>query len=141
MGDLTSRLAAIQSNLAMVTKGIDREKVALAETILCVRGSYANAGDDRFKILRKAIDDISAGCPILVTRYLGTKNYERWHGQGIECTYGMGPSHGSVIFGIELRTNIRQRLACGHLTDEEKEAALYYLVALSDIQDCKEVKP
>ena len=102
----------------------------LAESVIEVRGSYDKAGDDRVHALQKAIDDLATGATSLKKTYFGTKQYAHWHGQFIECSYGMGPAHGSVIFSIGIRRSELGR----DLTEPEIEAALYYLRNLQRIQ-------
>lgn len=110
--------------------GIDLDALKLAESVIEVRGTFDKAGDDRAHALQKAIDDLANGGQSLKKAYVGTKSYDRWHGQYIECGYGMGPSHGSVIFSIGIRRSELGR----DLTEAEIEAALYYLRNLQKIQ-------
>ncbi|MEE3504877.1 hypothetical protein QN399_01120 [Pseudomonas sp. 10C3] len=116
--------------------GIDLDALKLAESVLEVRGSYDKAGDDRSRALQKAIDDLATGAQSLRKAYVGTKSYAHWHGQFIECSYGMGPSHGSVIFSIGIRRSQLGR----DLTEPEIEAALYYLRSLQRIQSAETPK-
>jgi hypothetical protein len=116
--------------IAAFADGIDVDVLKTAESVIEVRGSYDKAGDDRAYVLQKAIDDLAHGANTLKKSYFGTKQYAHWHGQFVECGYGMGPSHGHVIFSIGIRRNELGR----DLTEVEIEAALYYLRNLQRIQ-------
>lgn len=125
-----TELAEANRLIAASADGIDIEVLRLAESVLEVRGSFEKAGEDRGRALQKAIDDLANGAVLLKKQYVGTKQYAHWHGQFIECGYGMGPSHGSVIFSIGIRRSELGR----DLTEAEIEAALYYLRNLQRIQ-------
>jgi hypothetical protein len=130
------RLANERINL--VSTGLDEEKLLLAEHVLEVDGLYSKAGDERVTALEKAKTQILAGGGRLQHEYQGTKSYDRWHGQWIECSYGMGPRHGGVIFRIGLAQPVRKREQQPLLTDDEIEACLYYLNNLERIQEARE---
>ena len=130
LGSLKTELAETKRLIAASADGIDIEVLKLAESVIEVRGSYDKAGDDRDRALQKAIDDLATGATGLKKAYFGTKQYAHWHGQFIECSYGMGPSHGSVIFSIGICRSELGR----DLTEPEIEAALYYLRNLQRIQ-------
>ncbi|PYY71211.1 hypothetical protein CRX42_07280 [Pseudomonas jessenii] len=123
-------LADANRLIAASADGIDVGVLKLAESVIEVRGSYDKAGDDRAYAVQKAIDDLANGAKNLKKAYVGTKQYAHWHGQFVECSYGMGPSHGSVIFSIGIRRSELGR----DLTDGEIEASLYYLRNLQRIQ-------
>lgn len=133
--ELTGEIVAHRTILARSEAGLDLEKITLAETFLSV-GDYSRAGDERNTPRQDAIKwfagtlDTRGGYDDLRHAYFGTKSYDRWHGQAITCSYGMGPRHGSVIFRIGLSEEARKR----DLTDDEREAAIYYLVNLEAIQ-------
>ena len=104
---------------------IDLEKVRVAEKILSVGGNPYGKTDDVIKfgyktIAEQAIIDIADGCPHLKRRYFGNKRYEGFY-QGCDCEYGYGPRHGSIVDRIELRNTQKE------LSDEEKDACIYYL--------------
>ena len=130
LGELKAELAEAIRLIKASADGIDIEVLRLAESVLEVRGAFEKAGDDRTYAVQKAIDDLASGAPNLKKAYVGTKQYDRWHGQFVECSYGMGPSHGSVIFSIGIRRSELGR----DLTEAEIEAALYYLRNLQRIQ-------
>lgn len=136
MEGLESTLAHIKRQIELIGSGIDRDAVTLAETLIVVRGSLEHSGQDGPHMLREAIADVADYCPRLQKEYLGTKDYDRWHGQGISGPYGYGPKHGTVIFSIGLSQSLRNRLRDGgFIHPQEREAMLYYLVCLKQIQD------
>jgi len=130
LSGLNKDLAETNRLISASADGIDLDALKLAESVLEVRGSYDKAGDDRAFALQKAVDDLANGATNLKKAYVGTKQYAQWHGQFVECSYGMGPSHGSVIFSIGIRRSELGR----DLSESEIEASLYYLRNLQRIQ-------
>lgn len=128
--ELKNELSETKRLIAASAEGIDLDTLKLAESVIEVRGTYDKAGDDRARALQKAIDDLANGATSLKKSYVGTKQYAHWHGQLVEHSYGMGPSHGSVIFSIGIRRSELGR----DLTEVEIEASLYYLRNLQRIQ-------
>lgn len=136
--DLTAQRRACREAISMAGSALDLEKIKLAEQVIYVRGSFKDAGDDRHFAVSKAISILASDSGRFLWReYVGTKSYGRWHGQYIDAPYGMGPTHGHVIFAIGLNRPIRDQRAAGELTAEEIEACLYYLGALELIQKSK----
>ena len=128
--ELNNELSETKRLISASAEGIDLDALKLAESVIEVRGTYDKAGDDRAFALQKAIDDLANGANSLKKSYVGTKQYAHWHGQFVEHSYGMGPSHGSVIFSIGIRRSELGR----ELTDAEIEASLYYLRNLQRVQ-------
>jgi len=134
--DALARIAAHDRRLRLDELGIDIAKVKFAETFLYVHGQYERAGEARDVARQQAIRWFATQKPLrdpyddLRREYFGTKSYDRWHGQSCNCSYGMGPRHGSIIFEIGLTKEARQR----DLSAEETDAAIYYLVNLERIQ-------
>lgn len=126
--------------LESAADGIDADKVALAKTIISIRGLYANGGDDRKSVISDAVKQLSTGEPVRVHYgdlwhyYFGTKSYDRWYGQRSDHPYHMGPGHGSIIFSVELTDRVRKNLTYADLTPDEIEAAIYYLMNLERVQ-------
>jgi len=137
---LTADIAARQAIVNQSEAGLDAEKIALAKTVIFVRGEYAKAGEERASAKADAIRQLATGEPIRQTYgdlwlvAFGTKNYDRWSGQRCDCTYGMGPSHGYICFQIGLHSDVRKRDPKA-LTEAETEAAIYYLTHLDRIQE------
>ena len=111
---------------------IDTSRVLQAEHVISVRGLYCDAGDEKGHVIEKAISELLKGGGILFKEYLGTKDYDRWHGQYIECDYGFSPRHGAVIFRVELTRAILEQKK--PLTQEQIDDAIYYLHNLERIQ-------
>ena len=127
--ELESRIDKHREAISQWKNGLDHSLIQTAESVLFVEGEFGY-GDDQ-KMVLKAIDDIAAGCPVLKHEYFGTKDYDRWHHQGTQSRYGCGPRHGSVVFAIKLRDRKND------LTDDEKDAAIYYLLNLKEIHKAK----
>lgn len=108
--------------------GLDENKVRLAEHVIEVRGAVERNNEG---CLGDAINDLANGTPRLRREYFGVKNYDRFVGQRCDCSYGMGPKHGHIVFEIGLTQEARKR----DLTEEEANAAIYYLVHLKAIQE------
>lgn len=125
-----------QTQINMLCGGLDMDKILHAEHLLIVNGQFKNAGSEKGHALKVAMDAILAGGGSLFECYVGTKDYDRWHGQFVNPQYGFGPSHGSVLFSIELARPIRT--ARQPLTADQIEDCLYYLNNLVAIQDAKQ---
>ncbi|MBE5272147.1 hypothetical protein [Stenotrophomonas sp. B2] len=135
---LRAQIAAADQAVAISAAGMDLEQIAAAEAVLEVRGLYRLGGEDRASVLRDAIAEISTGDKGTTYRslwhsYFGTKDYEHWHGQRCDCQYGLGPSHGSIVFSVGLQRSIRAR-EMEVLTDAERIACVYYLTNIEAIQ-------
>lgn len=134
---LRAELAKAQAAIAVSSAGIDLTQVAAAEVVVYVRGAYVEAGSDRATVVRDAIAEIATGEKQgyrgLWFEAFGTKSYAQWHGQRCDNEYGYGPKHGSVIFQVGLRDSVRAREPQA-LTDAERNACVYYLTNLEQIQ-------
>lgn len=117
-----------------ILMNLDSAIILHAEHIIYVRGNYQKAGEDRASCREGAIQQILKGGGTLFEEYYGTKNYDRWHGQGSNHPYWAGPSHGSIIFEIGLTKPVRARTE-KTLTEEEINACIYYLRNLEKIQE------
>jgi|GEM_PF-976900 len=139
LGDITKRAKVLIAE----ERGLDLNKIGLAETIIFVDGSYDKAGKDRQSVIDDAIKSLSTGKPIrpiygdLWNYYFGTKHYDAWHGQRSDHGYGFGPRHGNTIFRVGVVSDVRKERNQQDLTPEEIEAAIYYLVNIQSIQDTK----
>lgn len=137
-GKLRAEIAYLEREIRLEGAMIDVGMVDLARTVVLVRGAYEQAGDDRASVVADAIHQIATGEKRgylgLDHELFGTKSYDRWHGQRCDCTPGMGPSHGSLIFQIGLTKQKRENGGVAALTDEEREAALYLLTRLQAVQ-------
>lgn len=133
---LDRRLVEAKRHRDLVLTGTPLQLVEMAEAVIEVyRPENIGAGDGR-KVTLEAIRDLAEGAPKLLRGYMGTKNYDRWHGQAEGGDYGTGPRHGTTIFKIGLTEPYRWR---GYqpktppereLTTADLDAAIAYLHAL-----------
>jgi hypothetical protein len=136
---LRAELLATETSVQMASAGIDEALVARARLVIDIGGSYAKGGTDRASEREEAIAAIVAGGEKMRHDYFGTKNYDRWSGQGAHHSYGMGPRHGSMCFTIGLTSDVRKRPVGSMLTEEDMDAAVYYLRNLEKIEAAKTV--
>lgn len=121
----------------LVLAGTPLTIIETAEAILEIRGAENAGVGDGPKEIARAINDIASGARHLQSSYIGTKDYDRWHGQSEGGSYGMSPSHGHTIFYIGLRPPYRATREPGRpsprhvpaepLTDEQADACIAYL--------------
>lgn len=105
----------------MADDGKDVEKVQIARSILYHSGDVLISISGR-TLVNAAISDIVNDCALMKNRYFGNKRYEGFYQQS-DHTYYMGPSHGSVVDELGLKKDFRGV----KLTDEQKDACIYYL--------------
>lgn len=122
---------------SVAMNGLNIDYVQLAESVMYVSGDPYGQTDNvkvgrHSTIAFSAIDDIASGCKHLKTKYYGNKTYSGYY-QRCDCEYGMGPSHGGICDRIELTYAARKR----ELTDDEKDACIYYLRNYKKIKDAK----
>lgn len=104
--------------------GFDVEKIQMAESVLYIHGDPYGVTDGGKKdcIADAAIADIANGCRHLKKEFFGNKTYSGYY-QRCDCNYGYGPSHGGIRDEIGLKDSARKR----ELTDDEKDACIYYV--------------
>lgn len=113
--------------------GFDVVKIQLAESVLYVGGNpYGNADGGGKKLAERAIIDIANNTQSMRKIYYGNKRYSGYY-QESSHSYGMGPSHGSVVDEVGLKQDARKR----DLTDDEKDACIYYLKNYVAITEAK----
>lgn len=128
----------------LIMKGINLEAIEEAESVLYVRGDYTKAGAEVSTVFARAIAWFSSPDPfvdplfspynLLTNSYFGTKDYDRWHGQFVVCRYGLGPTHGHVIFEIGLKPKWRNpEVYASRMTEELKGYCIYYLRNYSEV--------
>jgi hypothetical protein len=126
--------------LESAADGIDADKVALAKTIISIRGLYANGGDDRKSVISDAVKQLSTGSPCAFTMATcGTTISARNHMtagtvNAVITLTTWGRATGSIIFSVELTDRVRKNLTYADLTPDEIEAAIYYLMNLERVQ-------
>lgn len=110
--------------------GLDESKIALAEKVVMVGGKF----ERETGCLRRAMNCLAIGGGKMKTVAIAVKDYDRFRGQECDCEYGYGPKHGGHVFMVGLTPDARKR----DLTEEECDAAIYYLVHFKDIQEARE---
>jgi hypothetical protein len=126
-----AQLDEVIRQLAFATNDLNLQYIKDAEAILDIYGKFEKAGQDKDVVMEEFISKFVTDWTFFKRRYLGTKSYASWHGQSIECEYGMGPSHGSVIFHIGYKRDFRNS---EEMSDYQKNVCLYYLRNLKKIQ-------
>lgn len=134
-----AELVAAETSVQLLGAGIDEAVIERAKQVIYIDGTYANAGEDRASQREAAIAAIVSGGEKMRHEYFGTKNYDRWRGQSANHSYGMCPRHGSICFAIGLTGEVRKRAAGEMLTEEDANAAVYYLRNLEKIEAAKSV--
>jgi len=120
----SARLKELRRLQDMACGGINIDYVQIAERVIAVEGkphAITNDTQNGKTIADEAIEDIALGCPHLKAQYFGNKRYEGFY-QRCDCEYGYGPRHGYIVDRIELKHR-----GSTVLTDEEKDACIYYL--------------
>jgi hypothetical protein len=113
--------------------GFDVIKIQLAESVLAIGGNpYGNTDGGGKKLAERAIIDIANNTQFMRKQYFGNKRYSGYY-QESSHSYGMGPSHGSIVDEVGLKQDARKR----DLTDEEKDASIYYLKNYTAIKEAK----
>lgn len=132
----SERLAAIkterdtlQESLNRRSLGLDENKIALALKVVETTGKFENEGG----CLRRAMDCLALGGDTMKTVAIAVKDYAQFHGQQCDCEYGYGPKHGWHVFTVGLTRDARKR----ELTEEERDAAIYYLVHFKEIEQAR----
>lgn len=108
-----------------IDSNVDLNKIQLAESVLIVSGNPVGKN-----INRRAISKIANDPDYLKRYFIGNKRYEGFY-QECDWEYGYGPRHGSIVDKIGLTNDARKR----DLTEEEKDACIYYLTNIEKIQE------
>lgn len=119
-------LARLES---IAVNDVTLDYVMIAEKILYTRGNPSNTCE-REVLTELAAYDIAHGGKHLAKEFYGNKNYGSYY-QRCDCQYGYGPRHGSICEEVGLRSEYRGE----ELTDEEKDACIYYLKNFKKIYD------
>lgn len=139
---LKGRIAGCDEIIAQAGAGLDPVKIALARTVIAIRGSYARGGAERGGAVADAIQWLATGTSPaykgLDKISYGTKNYDAWSGQRSDHEYGMGPRHGSICFAIELLPDAR-RTHWSEINEALREAAIYLLANIAAVEAAKPV--
>lgn len=128
---LETELSTARERVLLCNAGLDEAKIAVARQVLYRSGKYANS-PQRKSAVQDMVDWLATGekrtyyAP--TTGYFGVKNYSGFGDQREDHEYGFGPKHGSIVFAVGLNERKRE------LTDDEREAALYYLINIDAIE-------
>jgi hypothetical protein len=125
-------LKLVEDERAHALAGTDPDVRLLASHVVEVKW-HKNERHDEFDagVVAAAITDLTADAVIMRKEYIGVKNYEGFIHQREDHKYGYGPRHGSIVFSVGLMPEVRKRLADGgELTEDEKDAAITYLLNL-----------
>lgn len=119
---LAAGLEQALSKRATAMQGLLPEMRELAEIVLAIRGRVSDSAEGA---LEAACTAIAGGGGPLFKSFIGAKRYEGFH-QRSDHPYGYGPKHGSIVFAVEFKPEIRR---AGFLTMEQAEAAVRWLLA------------
>jgi hypothetical protein len=110
--------------------------VQIAESVIYIKGNPYGKADSSFNaptIAELAITDIANDCPHLKTKFFGNKSYGSFY-QRTNCEYGYGPRHGCIVDEIGLINPDNP------LSEEEKDACIYYIQNYQKISEAKTLK-
>lgn len=146
LAGLETQLKAALTKAAISNAGLDLSLIQQAEQVIYVRGDADKVvpnDEGRYSNSRKqGIEDVIAWLIAdentvtsveLQKRTMSVKNYACFGDQRCDSEYGMGPRHGTIVFEIGLRPEARGRA----LTDDERNACIYYLRNIVRIQTAK----
>lgn len=145
MTELRADLAEEERLVALAEAGVSIEQFQLARQFVSIEwgGRAWNVHDREYNgprrnnrdvqaCFREAIEEFRAGPSFILHDYYGIKAYDRWDSQRTDCTYGMGPTHGSIWFRIGMPEAMRREIRDGReLTDAEKISVIGWLNAVS----------
>jgi len=142
MSEIDKDLLKVRQQKSLKAADFNLDKINLAESVITIRGSASKVVGDsnsRSEAVKSAIEDIaSAGSESIMKSFFGVKNYSGFGDQGSDHPYGICPRNGSIVFSVGLKESIRKRVPF-LLTEEEKEAAIYYLLNIKKIQSEKDM--
>lgn len=138
---LRKRIDALMKERQIVNDGLDLNQIQIAEECMIFQGNPgevrhgAYSDQDRSSVRGKAIQDairiIASTDDPFRKEYIGVKNYSGFGDQREDHSNGMGPRHGSIVFSI------RRRAFDGTLTEEQRNACIYYLMNWQKIYQAK----
>ena len=130
-GRISVEIASLLELEHIAQSNFNIESVQIAESLISVQGNpYGSIDQSGSTIAVSAINDIANDFKVLRTIKFGNKRYEGFY-QRCDCTYGMGPRHGSVVDSIGLNDRTHE------FTDDEKDACIYYLKNYTAIKEAK----
>ena len=124
---LETELTKAKGRLNAAKAGIDSARLDLAVSVLRVKGGFVES-KQRADAVQSAIKQIADSETPMQRQFVGVKQYSGFGDQRCDCEYGCGPKHGGIVFAIEATERERA------WTGEERDAAIYYLLNLREIQ-------
>lgn len=131
-------IADLEARKAHLDAGTTDEELRLARDLILVYGDVSRLTD---KLVNEAVEDVVAGCPEMRSHFLALKDYDRFRGQELTCSYigdlPGNPRHGTVVVAIGLTLGAREFLRVwGKLPlgadGEVGHAAIRYLLNLRE---------
>jgi len=125
---LTKRKCELKNTLDNLLRGLDADKMDRGSEVIYVNGKLNSKL--RKDVLNNAIKELlNNRGQSLKEQYFGIKIYDGFGEQECDCSYGMGPTYGSIVFEIGLLKKYRNRDI--DIPDNELEDAIYYLSNIS----------
>lgn len=107
LSDINAEINKTEYYQNLLLNNFDANKIANAKKYIYTKGFKKYFRGEAEDKLIEAIEDIATGFKIMKKEYLGCKDYDRWIGQGITCSYGMCPRHGTVVMEVGLKSDYR----------------------------------
>ena len=128
VSDTNLKISLLSDEENLMSHSIDLEKFNNGKEILyvefpCKKDYYTGVRTYSIvysDLINAAKNDLVNGVKKMKTEYFGQKRYESYD-QRCDCTYGMGPRHGTVYQRIGLKSPSKE------LSDYDLECCLYYL--------------
>jgi len=122
----------LKAEIGLYKKSLDVDKIKLAETLIKCKHEPSTS-EARIECVGSAIEDFTKEEMVLTKKYFGVKYYSGFGEQRSDHFYRYVPTHGSIVFSIKLlKKDVK-------LTDEEREACLYYLYNLEAIYEANKI--
>lgn len=133
-----AEISALEARQAHLATGTTDEELRLARELILVYGDVYRLTD---ALVQEAVEDVAAGCLELRHHWLALKDYDRFRGQPLTCSYfgslPGNPRHGTVVVAIGLTEGAREffkrwgKIPLGP-EGETQHAAIRYLLNLRE---------
>jgi hypothetical protein len=130
MKNMLKELAHFKEKLNLLKEGLDLDKATKGLEVIAIKGEITS--DQRRACISEAISALAAGGGGLKKGYFGVKIYSGFGDQRCDCSYGMGPRHGNIVFSVGLSRDCRQIV-----TDDQIEAGIYTLLNIDAVLKAK----
>jgi hypothetical protein len=128
-------LEELEKSRYAIMHSFDMDSIQTAKKYIYTKGVKVNSRGDAYRTLCECIADCSTGFKKIRREYFGCKDYSGFWGQGCDCEYGYGPSHGSIVFSIGLWPDARKTI--DSIPESDACAIVYYLNLLKDSDNRK----